>query len=203
VKIATIFFDLGKVLVDYDFNVAIHRMASNSPLKEDELNAIVAENYRLIDAYETGTLATNEFFSLFKEALRFEGPSDDLRRIWCDVFFPIPEHIQLARQLAQGYPLAIVSNTCEAHVEFLENAYDFFPVFKKRIYSHEVGSMKPSPDIYNRALETMNADRFEALFIDDREENVLGASRMGWQTIHLRPEVSLRDALRSYDLRGV
>jgi FMN phosphatase YigB (HAD superfamily) len=49
----------------------------------------------------------------------------------------------------------------------------------------------------------MGADKYESLFIDDREENIHAVATRGWQTIHLRPDVNLRDALRSYELRGV
>lgn len=109
----------------------------------------------------------------------------------------------MARSLSQFYPIAIISNTSEAHIEYLEASYDFFPVFPHRFYSYRLGVMKPDPAIYQHALDTTGADKYQSLFIDDREENILAASRQGWQTIHLRPDVSLRDALRSYDLRGV
>ena len=45
-------------------------------------------------------------------------------------------------------------------------------------------------------------DPLEALFIDDLEPNILGAVALGWQTIHLRPGVDLREALASYELKG-
>jgi HAD superfamily hydrolase (TIGR01509 family) len=64
--------------------------------------------------------------------------------------------------------------------------------------------MKPKPAIYKAALKSLgNIDPLEALFIDDLEANVLGAVKLGWQTIHLRPEVDLREALASYELKGL
>jgi HAD superfamily hydrolase (TIGR01509 family) len=63
---------------------------------------------------------------------------------------------------------------------------------------------KPDPAIYRFALKALGGiDPLEALFIDDLEPNILGASKLGWQTIHLRPDVNLREALASYDLRGL
>jgi len=138
-----------------------------------------------------------------KKHFQFQGNIEELENIWCDVFTPMQEHIQCARILAEFYPLAIISNTSDSHIRFLENAYDFFPVFRKRIYSHEVGLMKPAAAIYEHALAEMKADKYESLFIDDREENVVGASLLGWQTIHLRPDVDLRLALQSYELTGL
>ncbi|NJK93247.1 MAG: HAD-IA family hydrolase [Blastochloris sp.] len=138
-----------------------------------------------------------------KSHFQFQGDTEELETIWCDVFSPMTEHIHYARILAEYYPLAIISNTSDAHIRFLEKAYDFFPIFRKRIYSHQVGIMKPAAAIYEHALAEMKGDKYESLFIDDREENVIGASKLGWQTIHLRPDVDLKLALQSYELTGL
>jgi HAD superfamily hydrolase (TIGR01509 family) len=148
-------------------------------------------------------MTTEEFFRKQKEIFAFEGSEAELEAIWRDIFTPMSDHIFLARQLAQNHPMACISNISETHIAFLEENYDFFPLFRERIYSCRVGCLKPDPRIYNHALERMQADRFESLFIDDNEANILAASKMGWQTIHLRPDVSLKDALLSYDLKVV
>ncbi|MDD5260270.1 MAG: HAD family phosphatase [Methylacidiphilales bacterium] len=202
-KISTIFFDLGKVLIDYDFNIAFKRIAERSPLDLEHLESRAYSDYPLIDDYESGRISTPDFFAAMKKHLEFGGTIEELERIWCDVFTPIPDHILYARQLSEYYPLALISNTSDAHIRFVEAAYDFFPVFQKRIYSYQVGCMKPRPEIYQFALQEMNADKVEALFIDDREDNIEGAAKLGWQTIHLRPDVDLRLALRSYELQGI
>ena len=202
-KISHIFFDLGKVLVDFDFSIAAGKIMQQSPLSPDE---VTQEFYRLnglIDEYETGSIDSETFFTRMKAEYRFTGNTTELREIWCSVFSPLDEHIQMAKCLAQFYPLALISNTSEAHITYLESQYDFFPIFRKKFYSHEVRCMKPNPEIYDHALKEMGADKFESLFIDDREENVEAVAKRGWQTIHLRPDVNLRLALQSYDLRGV
>lgn len=202
-KISHIFFDLGKVLVDFDFSIAAGKIMQQSPLSPDE---VTQEFYRLnglIDEYETGQIDSETFFTRMKAEYRFEGSTAELRAIWCSVFSPLDDHIRMAKCLAQFYPLAIISNTSEAHITHLEQEYDFFPIFRKKFYSHEVRCMKPNPAIYEHALKEMGADKYESLFIDDREENIEAVAKCGWQTIHLRPEVDLRLALQSYDLRGV
>jgi len=106
--------------------------------------------------------------------------------------------------LAPHYPLAIISNTNEAHILHAEATYSFFSLFPVRIYSHQVKTMKPDRAIYQSALAALGGiDPLETLFIDDLEPNILGAVKLGWQTIHLRPEVSLREALASYELKGL
>lgn len=202
-KISHIFFDLGKVLVDFDFNIAAREVLKKSPLTPDLLNQKFYRSSGLIDEYECGRISSEDFFNRLKEEYRYAGDPEELRAIWCSVFTPLDNHILMARSLAEFYPLAIISNTSEAHISHLESTCDFFPIFRKRIYSFQVGTMKPDYAIYQHALEEMQADQYECLFIDDREENIQAVATRGWQTIHLRPDVNLRDALRSYDLRGV
>jgi len=202
-KITTIFFDLGKVLVDYDFSIAFKRLAERSTLDLQHLEERAYSDYPLIDDYESGRISTPDFFTAMKQQLCFDGSIEEMEEIWCDVFWPLPDHITYLRQLAEHYPLGMISNTSDAHIRFLEAHYDFFPLFRKRIYSHEAGMMKPDRAIYDLALQEMGAEKTETLFIDDRAENIEGAARLGWQTIHLRPDVDLRLALRSYELQGL
>lgn len=202
-KIETIFFDLGKVLIDFDFDIALYRVRQKSSLTEEEIQEQIGVLQDAIDHYETGKISTPDFFNQLKENFKFEGEVEELKTIWQEIFTPFDDHIQMARMLAQYYPTALISNTSEAHIDYCTRRFDFMSIFKKRFYSYEIGVMKPDPEIYLHALKEMNADKFTTLFIDDREDNIMTPSKMGWQTIHLRPEVDLRIALQSYDLRGV
>jgi HAD superfamily hydrolase (TIGR01509 family) len=202
-KISTIYFDLGKVLLDYDFDIAFYRMSQESPLSEEDLQQRIPDVDPLITEYESGRIETDVFFKQLRDLFQYQGSEDQLQQIWCEIFTPIDEHIEMARILAEYYPLAMISNTSDAHIRFLEARHDFFEIFRERIYSYVFGTMKPDPSIYHHALDRMKGDKFEALFIDDREENIMTPSKMGWQTIHLRPDVNLRDALRSYELTGL
>jgi HAD superfamily hydrolase (TIGR01509 family) len=202
-KISAVCFDLGKVLLDFDKDAMLVRMAQKSPLSPAEMaQAIQPTPINL--AYETGEISTAKFFAHLKKLIRYKGTARELLACYNEIFTPMPEHIALAALLAPHYPLAIISNTNEAHIKYAEATYSFFSLFSARIYSHEVKTMKPKPAIYKAALKSLgNIDPLEALFIDDLEANVLGAVKLGWQTIHLRPEVDLREALASYELKGL
>jgi putative hydrolase of the HAD superfamily len=202
-KISTLFFDLGKVLIDFDFNIAFDRVAQRSPLDIEHLKSKAYSEYPLIDEYESGRIGTAQFFIAMREYFQFDGSVEELEFIWCDVFIPLEQNIHCVRSLSKYYPLALISNTSDAHVRFIEERYDFFSLFQKRIYSYQVGHMKPSAEIYRVALGEMGGIKEESLFVDDLEANIIGASKLGWQTVHLRPGIDLRLALRSYKLDGI
>jgi FMN phosphatase YigB (HAD superfamily) len=202
-KISAVCFDLGKVLLHFDWQIMLERVALKSPLLPAQMSEIMTADGEIL-SYEVGGITSPKFFSHLKKKLRFRGTAGELRTCFCEIFTPLTEHIALAALLAPHYPLAIISNTNEAHITYAESAYSFFSLFQARIYSHEVRTMKPHREIYEAALTALGGiDPQEALFIDDLETNILGAVELGWQTIHLRPEVELRTALASYELQGL
>lgn len=202
-KISAVCFDLGKVLLDFDKDAMLRRIAEKSRLTPAEMSQLIQADPQVI-AYEKGQVSTTRFFSHFKKLLRYKGTTAELRACFNEIFTPLADHIALAAQLAPHYPLAIISNTNDAHIAYAEATYSFFTLFRVRIYSHQVKTLKPDRAIYDTALAALGGiDPLETLFIDDLEPNVLGAVRLGWQTIHLRPDVDLRLALASYELKGL
>jgi len=103
-------------------------------------------------------------------------------------FFTKDAHAnEIVAELAgEGYKLGIISNTVlpgESIDGYLdqEGLLSYFPV---RVYSSEVGYMKPDRRIFRIALNEMNVAPSDAVFIGDRLDNdVGGASRLGMKTI--------------------
>ena len=202
-KISAVCFDLGKVLLHFDWQVMLRSLAEKSSLSDEEMGKILAAD-PLVMSYEVGGISSAKFFAHLKKTLHYRGTAKELRTCFAEIFPPMADHIALAAALAPHYPLAIISNTNEAHIVHAEASYSFFSLFPVRIYSHQVRTAKPQPEIYRAALAALGPiDPLETLFIDDLEPNILGAVQLGWQTIHLRPDVDLRVALASYELAGL
>ena len=190
-----LFFDLGKVLVDYDFGLAFNRIEEGSTLPSDEFKTRIPEIENLNTIYEAGKITTAGFFQRMAEVLQFKGTVNTLEKIWINIFKPITENIEMVRLVSEAHPLAIISNTSEAHIRFLEANYSFFDSFRARIYSHMIGFRKPDSRIYDYSRNIMNAKARKSLFIDDRIENISAAASLGWMTIHLQGMVGLQQAL--------
>jgi putative hydrolase of the HAD superfamily len=52
------------------------------------------------------------------------------------------------------------------------------------VVSCEVDLAKPDPRIYELALSRLGVKAGQALFVDDREDNIEGAARLGLRTLH-------------------
>ena len=62
--------------------------------------------------------------------------------------------------------------------------------------SFEVGAVKPEPAIYLRCLESLGVEPGEALFVDDRRENVEAARSLGMDAVLFEDEDSLAAELQ-------
>lgn len=193
--IEAVCFDLGKVLLHFDWSIAIERICRKSPLTPDGVRQITAADPDII-AYEIGAIPTEVFFQHQKQSLQFDGTPEELQQIWTEIFTPLEKHVEIARKVAATYKVAIISNTNAAHIGYAEAQYSFFEIFPIRIYSHQVGVMKPRREIYEAALQRLNTSATRCLFLDDLAENLEGAAQVGFRTIHITPEIDLVAALR-------
>ena len=189
-----VFFDLGNILVGLRAGEKLRTLAKTSGQDLTSFCERIWSHERAHD-YERGRHTCDEYFSLLAEDLDLGHAQPALREAFCDIFYPLPERVAVAQKLARRYPLGLISNTCASHIRHLEAEYDFFPLFQPRIYSHEVSSRKPHPEIYEKALAAAGAKAESSLFIDDLAENLETPSRLGWKTIHLPPKADLVTAL--------
>ncbi|MGD8456836.1 MAG: HAD family phosphatase [Anaerolineales bacterium] len=87
--------------------------------------------------------------------------------------------IDFIRELKHEYCTAVVSNYMSGLRDRIMNEWDIGDAFHHLIISAEVGMMKPQPEIYQFALETLGFAPEETVFIDDFTENVEGAQAVG------------------------
>ena len=190
-----IVFDLGKVLLDFDYSIAIHRLLPRCRVDLDSLRRILTQDHLLIE-YETGLRTTPEFFAELQGLTGYEGTLVDFRRLFGDIFTPIEPMLALhAAVRARRLPTYLFSNTNEMAIEFVRAQFPFMQAFDAQILSYEVKAMKPAPPMYELA-ERMSGFRGPDLFyIDDRPENVAAGWQRGWQGIVHHDPVETRAAL--------
>jgi len=186
-----IVFDLGKVLVDFDYSIAGRRLAAQSNMSPVEVQKYL-DYSPLLFRYETGLMTRHEFFAEVSRATGFRGSLAEFGSFFADIFSEIPVMIALQAELRRKrIPTYIFSNTNDLAIEHIRQAFPFFANFDGYIYSYEVRAMKPEAKIYE-ALEAMSGRRgAEILYLDDRQENVDAGVARGWQTIlHTDPAKS-------------
>jgi putative hydrolase of the HAD superfamily len=188
VPVKYIVFDLGKVLIDYcydDFFALMRSRGARVAGEEDFLKQV-----RLLD-YEHGHLSCQEFLAGMNRLLAEPLSREQLMNAWNGLFAPIPEMLELARELKNRYPVYLLSNIGKLHWDFLSSTYDLDAYCHDRLASFEAGAMKPAADIYRSAQRRFSLEPEHTLFIDDKPENISGAAACGWQAfVHCNPSAT-------------
>lgn len=180
---AAVVFDLGRVLVDFDYNIAVPRIAARSTLPPTELKRFFFQSHLLVD-YESGRLTRQEFFKEVRKVTGFRGTIEEFGEFFADIFTPIPPMIELHARLRQrGVPTYVFSNTNDLAVEHVRRNFPFFRDFDGYIFSYEVKAMKPDAKIYEALEKLAGRHGEDILYIDDRPENVAAGAARGWRTI--------------------
>ena len=194
----SVVFDLGRVLVDFDYSIAARKIAAHGDLTPIEIEALIGQSGLIID-YELGRVKRREFFGQICRATGFRGTIDEFGGFFADIFTPIPQMIELHAKLHHGgIPTYIFSNTNDLAIEHIRRNFPFVRDFDGYIFSYEIGAMKPGTEIYE-ALEKLSGCRGkEIIYLDDLPENVAAGAARGWRTIlHETPGKS-RAALEQF-----
>lgn len=179
-----IVFDLGKVLVDFDYSIAVRRIANRGKVTPEELGHFLLTHSPLLFQYELGKLSSEAFYKEICAASGFAGDLEEFSISFGDIFIPIEPMVQLQASLRQrGLPSYIFSNTNELAVRHIRSRYPFFANFDGYILSYEHGVMKPDAGLYEVVEQQCGKRGAEILYIDDRPENVAAGAARGWQVI--------------------
>jgi len=181
--IKAILFDIGGVLIENPPDKiygGYAKLIHEDPEKaQDRLKNVLAP-------CETGKISSEEFWS--RGAKRFGIKKKIFRKVWIkgiENSKPYKQVWKLAGILeARGYKLAILTNAIAADVSvpIIKKVYSrFYPdVFK----SFALGCKKPSEKIYRIVLKKLELKPREVVFVDNHEENVDGARKVGMIGIH-------------------
>jgi putative hydrolase of the HAD superfamily len=198
--IKTIIFDLGKVIIPFDFQRGYDRMAplcSYSP-------AEIPERLRtcdLVSRFEEGKIAPEDFVRELSSILELKASYEEFCGIWSAIFLPdtlIPESLLVA--LKKRYRLVLLSNTNAIHFDMVWDAYPLLRHFDHLVLSYRVGALKPSPAIYAEALRHAHCEPQECFFTDDIPAYVEGARQAGIDAVQFQNREQIERELKD---RGV
>jgi glucose-1-phosphatase len=189
-------FDLGKVLLDFDYSRAIQRLAEAGTRDLRAVRHMLLED-SLLNDYETGEIESADFYARLRNGLGLKLSYGAFREAFADIFTPIPPMIALHGRLrAESISTFVFSNTNEIAIAHIRTVYPFFREFDGHILSYEARAMKPDPRMY-AALEQRSARLGgELIYLDDRPENVAAAAQRGWHALLHTDAESSRTALR-------
>ena len=188
---SAVVFELGKVLVDFDYSIAARRIATRGRMTIQEIAQYINQSTLFVQ-YELGAVTTQQFYAEICRVTGFRASLAEFSEFFADIFVPIEPMVQLQATLRQrGLPAYIFSNTNELAVQHISRNFPFYINFDGYVLSYQHGALKPDARLYEVAEHLSGRRGAEILYLDDRPENVAAGAARGWQIIlHENPERS-------------
>ena len=195
-----IVFDLGNVLIPFDYTRIVKNLNAIEAGLGHKFYRKYMDNYEIHRRYERWDLSDEEFIGIMLQWLDNKISSEKFCQVYSDLFTVDSNVAGLLPILKDKYKLVLLSNTNHIHQKYGWGKYDFLKYFDGLILSHEVGSTKPEKKIY-RAVEKVTLGLPEQHFyIDDIEEYIQAAEKLGWNGIVFKGYDDLITNLKSRNI---
>jgi HAD superfamily hydrolase (TIGR01509 family) len=192
-NITTVIFDMGRVLVDIDFDAFPRMLGIDRKLVDRADEQAVQHAAR---EYELGRLETDQFFEKVDRVFKGKYSRQQLETAWNAII--VKENsaiVPLVDAIQARYQTAVLSNTSSIHFQKSCEVAPVLQKFSKRFLSYEIKLAKPDPAIYRYVIRTLSTDPGSLLLIDDVVENINAAVQCGMNGIVFEDIASLNSAL--------
>ena len=189
-NIDNIIFDLGNVILNIDYQNTIDAFkkigvpnASSFYSKSSQLN--------IFNQLETGHISKQNFILEIQKIVP-KASASQIINAWNAILQDLPnERLEILKNIKDKFSIFLLSNTNSIHIEKIidklgEKKYEeFYNLFEKVYYSHEVKLRKPNSDIFKLVIKENCLSIKNTLFIDDSIQHIESAKKIGLKTYHL------------------
>ena len=199
----TIIFDLGGVVINLDYYKTTRAFEALGLENFGEMYSQAAQT-GLFDDFEKGKSSVPYFLNKLINFLPTCTTANQVVEAWNAMILDFPiENLQLIERLKLSHKTFLLSNTNEIHIQKVHQHLQLVsphktlhPYFEKVYFSSDIGMRKPDAEIFEFVLNENKLDPAKTLFIDDTEQHILGAQKVGIQTYHLGKNERIYDILK-------
>lgn len=197
VKISNIIFDWGGVL-SRSGNIPRHPIFAGKTIRNSDSSA--KELVNVADLFSRGKMASSKYWQKYAELSNITDITPiELKKRYL-MFTPDQAMLNLLKSLAVRYPVTLLSNLNVDMKAAIIKRLKIRKYFKHMIFSNDIGLLKSEPIMYKIALQKLNVKASETLLIDDTEENIDIAKKLGMKTILFTSEKKCRAKLKHLKL---
>lgn len=199
-KYSVIVFDLGNVLINFDYKIAAAKFNEIEPQLGEKFLFYQKQNYNRHREFEKGLLDEDNFIKAVLSDINGKIDSDTFKRIYSDIFTVNYDVVKLLPGLHEKFMLILMSNTDPLHKKYGWEKYNFLSNFDYKVLSFEAGAVKPEEKIYSKVEMLSNVPPERHLYIDDINEYVKAAQNRGWDAIQFIHYDQLMNELKAREI---
>jgi FMN phosphatase YigB (HAD superfamily) len=179
-SIEALVFDIGNVLVLFDWQPFRHRLEADCT----NLTTGAEKEFRdLVIGIEVGEMTGETFTTLAVRAIGFQGDENKFLSIWNGIFRSNPQMERTIMALKERFPLFLLSNTSDIHLAYLLRNFEVLQYFVDGVYSFRAKCAKPDRKIFEIAIKQFGLTPEKTAYIDDLPGNVRSALDLGFTAI--------------------
>jgi epoxide hydrolase-like predicted phosphatase len=183
--IKAVIWDIGGVIMRTEDPTPRDELTKDLGVTREYLNELIWGGEMGTKA-QIGEVSPEEIWSYVRSELKLTpGEFPDLRERFFGGDVLDIQLVDFIRSIQLHYKIGIISNAWQGIAGSLVE-WGIDDAFEMVVGSGDVGIMKPDPRIYQIALERLNVEPHEAVFVDDFIENIHGARQLGIHAVHFR-----------------
>lgn len=192
-----IVFDLGKVVFKWEFENNIDNYFKDIQKRKHFIDEIFHHNDWI--ELDRGTLDVED--AIERGSIRTGLPQKDVSNLMNKIPQSLildMETLKLVERIKNdnNHRLFVLSNMHTACADYIEKEFDFWDLFEGVVFSCRIKMVKPEFQIYDYLLNKYDLTSTDSIFIDDREENLIPAEKLGMKTIQfLNPAQCEKDLM--------
>ncbi|MEY8390179.1 HAD family phosphatase [Lachnospiraceae bacterium] len=195
--IKNVIFDVGKVLVDFDWQGMFDQLGYSPEVSDKVANATVLSE--LWGEFDRSRITDEEILEGFlKKAPDCEA---EIMKFWNNIGNCIRRYdyaFDWIRGLQKkGYRVYLLSNYPRRIYSQTIHELAFVEEVDGAVFSYEVHSVKPEPEIFEELMKKYCLNPTECVFIDDNRGNIIAANKLGMATIHFHTKSQAEEELKS------
>lgn len=199
-KIKNVVFDLGGVLIEWDPRYLYRKLLPDEKAVDHFLREVCSPEWNVRqDAGRTIAEAEDELIHRFPQ-------EETLIRAyygrWEEMLGgSIEETVEILSELKdKSVPVYALSNWSAETYPTAVGLYPFLKWFDGEVISGQVKMIKPDAEIYLHLLNSFNLQAEETVFIDDRQDNIEAAEKLGIKGIRFTSPGQLKEELRNLEI---
>ncbi len=167
-----------------------------------EVSDIVDRHRLMFDSYERGHIDFGEYLQKVFFGSPRQFTLEQVRDFAYAQSLPWPENIAFFRQVKEKnrLKLGLISNEGQGITEYRVDKFGLRELADFMIISHFVHFRKPDPAIWKLALDLVQLDAAEAIYVDDRALFVGIAEDLGFTAVQYTSLADMRDRLQDLGL---
>jgi epoxide hydrolase-like predicted phosphatase len=178
--IEALIFDIGNVLIPFDWQIFRNKLQAGST----HLTTDSEREFRELSIrFDLGEMNGEKFARLAIPTIGFQGEEREFTAIWNGIFSSNPAMERTILSLKERFPLFLLSNTSDLHLDYLRRNYEVLRHFVDGVFSFQVKCAKPDRKIFELAIKQFGLRPENTVYVDDLPANVQSASNLGFKAI--------------------